>query len=173
MRTILLIMLLTVSGFADSNACEQIELLKTRLSLHGSNLANLKTTRTPNGGPYKKLVIKECSNGSCQIVQDESNKLTYQPGHPDANHDGYVTYPNIDGKLELISFQAAFLELVGRARTEDCRTKVKGSDGASLIEYSLGEVKSDFFVKSPDGSQIWNRTFSNGTYQNTVLNEHL
>jgi len=65
------------------------------------NLANVHTTRTPEGGPYKR---KECIlDSACEMViipGASCFKQVYDPKHPDANKDGYVTVPNVDPRME-------------------------------------------------------------------------
>ena len=84
-----------------------------------SNIANINTTRTPEGGPYRrKDVVFESmpeSRNFGEILGANSPKadmqrvqvtdvisdtkaplLKYEPNHPDANEEGYVAYPNIN-----------------------------------------------------------------------------
>ncbi len=89
-----------------------------RMNTINSNIANVNTTRTPEGGPYRrKDVILEAipdarSFGeilttqpqrdvqrvivSDVVVDRKAPILKYEPDHPDANEDGYVAYPNIN-----------------------------------------------------------------------------
>src|SRR5258706_7077842 len=86
---------------------------RTRMNTIASNLANAKTTRTAEGGPYKRLdpvfqaVPLEHTGvtnplgaaGSTvkvgQIQKDTRDPtLVYEPGHPDDDAHGYVRYPN-------------------------------------------------------------------------------
>lgn len=92
---------------------------RKRLDSISSNIANVNTTRTPEGGPYRrKDVVFEAmtdtrnfgeilSSTSPQndmqrvqvtdVVSDRGAPLMkYDPTHPDANADGYVAYPNIN-----------------------------------------------------------------------------
>lgn len=88
---------------------------RTRVNVLASNIANAETTRTPEGGPYKRKDIVQTAKdipGSFSnaldrmslkkpmvagVVEDQSEpKMVYQPGHPDANQQGYVAYPNIN-----------------------------------------------------------------------------
>jgi len=170
MHFLFLLMFPNLVGLALSSPCDRIEILKMGLAIHGGNLANLKTTRTPEGGPYKKRELRKCSEGACEIGSEPTSKWIYLPSHPDANSKGLVAYPDIEGKRELVSFQAAFMELVERARRGECGSKLIRTH---LLEYGSGKVRSDFFVVSSDGSYIWNRTLMDDTYQNTLLNEHL
>lgn len=88
---------------------------RTRMNVLASNIANAETTRTPEGGPYKRRDVVQIARSLKShfsstldraslfrpkiqaIVSDNSApKLVYQPGHPDANKEGYVAYPNIN-----------------------------------------------------------------------------
>ncbi|MBL7668982.1 MAG: flagellar basal body rod protein FlgC [Bdellovibrionaceae bacterium] len=92
---------------------------RMRLNSISSNLANINTTQTPEGGPYRRkdvvfesmpdarnfgeIIMSTDPKGSFQRVQGSdvvSDKkaplLKYEPDHPDANADGYVAYPNIN-----------------------------------------------------------------------------
>lgn len=92
---------------------------RARMNTISSNMANINTTRTPEGGPYRrKDVVFEAipdakSFGDIMSVNDpkaDFNRvqvtdvvydkkapiLKYDPSHPDANSEGYVAYPNIN-----------------------------------------------------------------------------
>src|SRR5262249_41968680 len=89
---------------------------RTRAELLVENLANAETTRTPEGGPYRrKDAVFESSTVSSpfasifnsqiessgvavsEIVTDTSDpERRYLPGHPDADKDGYVAFPRIN-----------------------------------------------------------------------------
>ena len=75
-----------------------------------SNLANINTTRTKAGGPYKRRVpvFAEMLDNTLggyhdiggvrvlEITEDQgAPRMAYQPDHPDANEEGYVAYPNV------------------------------------------------------------------------------
>lgn len=72
------------------------------------NLANAEVTRTPEGGAYQREVAQlgvDPSTGqpSLQVVKDASpGRTIYDPGHPDANAQGFVEYPNVDVNTELV-----------------------------------------------------------------------
>ncbi|HZO53324.1 MAG TPA: flagellar basal body rod protein FlgC [Bryobacteraceae bacterium] len=93
------------------------------------NLANAETTRTPGGGPYqrKDVVFGSASQSSPfgsvfqealgpgvegvevnDIITDtrEPDKR-YQPGHPDADKDGYVAFPRINPAEEMVNLMGA------------------------------------------------------------------
>jgi len=93
-----------------------------------TNLANAQTTRTPEGGPYRRrstileAVPVETSFDSVYtqeanrplttvrvagIVQDNSEPIKkYDPSHPDADKDGYISLPNIDPAAEMTDLLA-------------------------------------------------------------------
>ncbi|MFA0888261.1 MAG: flagellar basal body rod protein FlgC [Synergistales bacterium] len=78
------------------------------------NLANANTTRTPDGGPYRRKVpvFEEVLSGAGvavqEIAQDETPpRLQYEPGHPDADEKGYVAYPNVSVVREMADMMAA------------------------------------------------------------------
>ncbi|MEQ8226437.1 MAG: flagellar basal body rod protein FlgC [Candidatus Eremiobacterota bacterium] len=85
-----------------------------------NNIANATTTRTPEGGPFKRqmAILMERSseggnsagNGSkvVDIVQDAAPpRMVYLPGHPDANKDGYVAMPDIEIVKEMVDLTIA------------------------------------------------------------------
>lgn len=81
--------------------CQDLNILYQRIGAISSNIANVNTTRTIEGGYYKRKIPKNCKKGFCDIVNDESPPiLKYNPKHPDANKQGYVAYPNINLKQE-------------------------------------------------------------------------
>jgi len=85
-----------------------------------NNIANAGTTRTPEGGPFKRKISllmeregmeeKDVGNGVrvISIVEDLTPpKMVYSPDHPDANQDGYVAMPNIDMVKEMVNLAMA------------------------------------------------------------------
>jgi len=102
---------------------------RMRMNTTSSNLANAQTTRTPEGGPYRrKDVIFEAGTtrdfaselaGQMQdvplhrvkvtdVVSDPNPpKMVYQPGHPDANPEGFVAYPNVNTMEEMVNLITA------------------------------------------------------------------
>ena len=84
------------------------------MDLISENIQNARTTRTTNGGPYRrKLAVLERDPAGpgvrvARIVEDPSPGQTeYQPGHPDADADGNVVYPNIDIITEITELMIA------------------------------------------------------------------
>ncbi len=88
---------------------------RLRVNLLASNIANAETTKTEDGTPYKPkqlMQVAQSMEGSfassldkmtlakpvaMAVVEDDSPpKMVYQPGHPDADENGYVAYPDIN-----------------------------------------------------------------------------
>jgi flagellar basal-body rod protein FlgC len=107
---------------------------RLRMDVTAENLANAQTTRGADGQPYrrKEVVLGEIASGGFgsqlaaamgkgagasaagvqveAITQDATpGKLVYDPGHPDANGDGYVQMPNVDTVAEMV-------DLIGASR---------------------------------------------------------
>lgn len=92
---------------------------RLRLDTIASNLANIETTRTNEGTPYRRQVpifreIFDHYNGISKgvevvaIVRDNSPfRMVYDPGHPDANQEGYVLYPNVNPVVEMTDMISA------------------------------------------------------------------
>ncbi|HEY0880577.1 MAG TPA: flagellar basal body rod protein FlgC [Archangium sp.] len=97
---------------------------RTRVNIASSNLANAESTRGPDGQPYKRHdpVLEatrfEAELGSAQpisegvkvaeVVEDQSpGKRVYLPGHPDADQDGFVTFPNVNPLHETVNLLTA------------------------------------------------------------------
>jgi flagellar basal-body rod protein FlgC len=97
---------------------------RLRMDVTSENLANAQTTRGVNGQPYrrKEVVLQEAGssgafagvlgaamNGGGKgvqvagIVEDQTPlRRVYDPGHPDADNDGYVTLPNVNSVTEMV-----------------------------------------------------------------------
>jgi len=101
---------------------------RLRMNLISSNLANVNTTRTENGEPYKRKdavfesvkdsdfedvlndQIDTASKGVnvASIVEDEKPFIEkYDPGHPDADENGYVRLPNVNIVEEMVNMISA------------------------------------------------------------------
>lgn len=92
---------------------------RLRLDLIASNLANIETTRTNEGGPYRRQVplfreMLDQFTGMTKgvevsaIIKDNSPfRMVYDPGHPDANPEGYVLYPNVNPVIEMTDMISA------------------------------------------------------------------
>jgi len=103
---------------------------KMRIDVISQNVANMNTTRTPEGGPYQRRrvvfseVLKDTSlnrfvrlpsrggvGAGVQVsaVMREENppRMVHDPSHPDADEDGYVAMPNIDMVNEMVDLITA------------------------------------------------------------------
>ena len=103
---------------------------RLRLDTIASNLANASTTRTPEGGPYRRrnvVFVAEGLEGDfaetiaalaeqgarrgvavADVIEDPSPpRLAFDPTHPDANAEGYVAYPNVNPVLEMVDLATA------------------------------------------------------------------
>ncbi len=85
---------------------------RLRLDVISSNVANARTTRTEDGGPYKRKIAVFEENydeklgmlgiKATEIIDDKTPvKKLYEPNHPDADEEGYVEYPNVDLLVEM------------------------------------------------------------------------
>lgn len=123
--------------------CPDLSKFSMALSVHGSNWANARSTRTPDGGAYKTKSL-ECEH-SCKITEAPAFTLTFEPEHPDANTDGYVQYPDIDQEKEraAISTYAKAIHLLA----DKCKEEVTsvGQADSLLIKYKNEEFRSDIF----------------------------
>ncbi|MEV4422516.1 flagellar basal body rod protein FlgC [Patulibacter sp. NPDC049589] len=105
---------------------------RAQMDVTAENLANAQTTRTAEGGPYRrKSVVLESApvgarfgdalSGAMQrggtasegvqvagiVEHDAPPRMVYDPGHPDANADGYVAMPAVDSVTEMVDLIAA------------------------------------------------------------------
>jgi flagellar basal-body rod protein FlgC len=114
---------------AISVSASGMEAQRTRAELITENLANADTTRTPQGGPYKRKdavfssapiqgsfaqTLSELSAGPpdgvtvSQIALDDTDpERRYLPWHPDADPDGYVAFPKINPAEEMVDLMSA------------------------------------------------------------------
>ena len=107
---------------------------RLRLQTVASNMANARTTRTEEGGPYKKQMplleaVRDGPFGSEMdramsrvevmgvVESEEPPVMVHDPGHPDADADGYVAYPNVNVLEEMV-------DLMTTARTYEANANV-------------------------------------------------
>lgn len=98
---------------------------RTRLNIVSSNLANAQTTRTEEGGPYRRkdpVFQSEPIQNSFQellgdrlaqqahgvrvreIVEDQNPpQMVFDPSHPDADEAGFVAFPNVNVTEEMVN----------------------------------------------------------------------
>ncbi|MBL67953.1 MAG: flagellar basal body rod protein FlgC [Verrucomicrobiales bacterium] len=94
------------------SAASALQAEKTRMEVIGQNIANANTTRTEKGGPYQRQVVQFQTYLEGKLGVDPSDagqkvriseimsdprppREIYQPGHPDADDNGIVKYPNV------------------------------------------------------------------------------
>ena len=95
---------------------------RLRVQLVASNIANAETTRTPQGGPYKKkdavfqaALLGQTADGmdltgvSVTGVLESKEPFIekYDPNHPDADASGMVQYPNVNPVEEMVNLTEA------------------------------------------------------------------
>ena len=103
---------------------------RERAEIVASNMANAETTSTPGGGPYKRqlVVFGTARPGQGQfaetlsrfgdlhargvkvehVIQDTAPPIRrYEPGHPDADADGYVAFPDINPAQEMVDLMGS------------------------------------------------------------------
>lgn len=100
---------------------------RVRMEVAASNLANANTTRTPEGGPYRRRVVffaplverlaAAWGGGALSdsrgvvvagVVEDPSPpRRVYDPGHPDADREGFVALPNVNPVTEMADLMAS------------------------------------------------------------------
>ena len=129
-----------------------------RSDIISQNIANVKTTRTEDGTPYRRKnvvfteisstgnnfsnVFKAASNAVAgsgvkvsSIVEDTKTEMTkvYDPSHPDADEDGYVTYPNVNIITEMT-------DMIDASRAFEANvTAFESSKSMALKGLSIGQ----------------------------------
>src|ERR1700733_10999779 len=143
--------MLRISGSALSAERQRSEVIAT-------NMANAETTHTDSGGPFKRkdVVFAGSSNASfhlafassgnqvgraagsvriSRVVDDAAPPvMRYEPGHPDANKDGYVAYPNINPVQEMV-------DLMGSTRAYQLNASAVTAE-KQMISQSIDILKS-------------------------------
>jgi flagellar basal-body rod protein FlgC len=128
---------------------------RTRMNLISSNLANAGTTRTPEGGPYKRKdavftatplasnPFERVLDGTTarevrtvevsRIIEDQSPpRLQFDPGHPDANPQGYVAMPNVNVVEEMA-------DMIGASRAYEANvTAVQAAKSMAMKTLEIG-----------------------------------
>jgi flagellar basal-body rod protein FlgC len=123
---------------------------RQRAEVVASNMANVQTTRTPGGGPYRRqLVVFQAQRVPrfslalaggphdhasavrvAAVLPDQRPPvLRFEPGHPDANAEGYVAYPQVDPIEEMT-------DLLGAVRAYELNASAVQAT-KSMIQQSL------------------------------------
>lgn len=119
-------------GFLDAlhASASGLSAQRVRMKLIASNLANMHTTRTPEGGPYQRRepifaaespdgqtfhdMLKSQKEGgvvevrTVEVIKDGRDPITkYEPDHPDADDRGFIALPNISVTEEMVNLVSA------------------------------------------------------------------
>jgi len=127
---------------------------RQRAEVVASNMANAQTTRTPQGGPYRRQMVvfqtqrqprfslalaglhRETSSSvrvAAVLADARTPVLRYEPGHPDADKQGYVAYPQVDPVEEMT-------DLLGAVRAYELNASaIQATKG--MIQQSLDLVR--------------------------------
>ncbi len=125
---------------------------RLRMDVISSNIANANTTRTEEGGPYRRQVaLLQAEDGNkksfkkilgdsrekyqglygvrvTEITTDPTpSKKVYDPQHPDAAADGYVEYPNVEVMKEMV-------ELITASRSYEANLTVLNSTKSMALK---------------------------------------
>jgi flagellar basal-body rod protein FlgC len=110
---------------ASNAAASALSVGRVRIEAAVSNLANAESTRSANGQPYRRrdVVIRAEPMESfgdalgrstatgvkvVGVVEDQSEfRRRYEPSHPDADKDGFVSLPNVDAPQEMVDMLGA------------------------------------------------------------------
>jgi len=110
---------------ASMAAASALSVERTRIEVAVSNIANAESTRGADGQPYRRRdvvlsadpvntfdrVLGQASATGVKvagIVEDQAPyRRRYEPAHPDADADGYVSLPNVDTSTEMVDMLGA------------------------------------------------------------------
>jgi flagellar basal-body rod protein FlgC len=143
--------MLSISGSALSAERQRAEII-------AANMANAETTHTEGGGPFKRREVVFQNSGASsfrlalansgsnlgptpgsvqvsQVIDDPTPPIMrYEPGHPDANKDGYVAYPAINPVTEMV-------DLMGSVRAYQLNASAVTA-AKQMIQSSIDILKS-------------------------------
>ena len=126
---------------------------RLRMNTISSNIANINTTRSPEGGPYRRkdVIFEAIPEGKNfgEILNNEQRKISrvqvtdvhvdrrapipkYEPHHPDADANGYVYYPNINLMEEMANMIQATRAYEANA------TALKAAKGVAATALEIG-----------------------------------
>jgi len=110
---------------AISASATALDVERTRIEVAVSNMANAESTRSTDGQPYRRRDVMLASQPAqtfedalghagavgvrvAGIVQDQTPfRRRYEPSHPDADAEGFVMLPNVDGEQEMVDMLGA------------------------------------------------------------------
>jgi len=106
---------------AKQIAVSGLKAQRIRMNVIANNIANAQTTRTRDGGPFRRQLVllrgnqlkpgynPETLGVRVKRIVDapEPFRTVYQPEHPDADESGYVKYPNISLAVEMVDLVSA------------------------------------------------------------------
>lgn len=131
---------------------------RQRSEIVAANMANAETTHTDAGGPFRRREVVFQSSGASsfrlalansgnlngevpgsvsisEVVDDPAPPvMRYEPGHPDANKDGYVAYPAINPAMEMV-------DLMGSVRAYQLNASAVAAT-KQMIQQSIDILKS-------------------------------
>ena len=124
---------------------------RKKMDVIASNLANAGTIQTPEGGPYKRKVAVLAAEpvggrfGAAlqdalsrvkvqEVIEDaEGRKKVHDPSHPNADEQGYVTYPNVNVVTEMADM------ITANRAYEACVTAMDASKNMVLKALDIGK----------------------------------
>ena len=142
---------MNVSSFDVSGSGMAAERL--RMEVVANNIANAHSTRSTDGGPYRRQQVivgpasdsdlglnssGDATSGGVEIVGIEDDEAPfpkiYDPGHPDANAEGYVSMPNVSIANEMV-------DLITATRGYEANLQALRAM-RSMVEQSLGVLRA-------------------------------
>ena len=128
---------------------------RMRMDVISQNIANANTTRTATGQPYRRRVVvfeqqsspqfssflndaRGAATGTGVVVSEITEDMSdfvkeYDPDHPDADADGYVSYPNVDEATEMI-------DMISATRSFEANvTALNATKGMALKALEIGK----------------------------------
>ena len=124
---------------------------RAKMDVIVSNLSNVNTTHTEEGGPYKRKIVVLGSEpvegkfnaklkdamqgvGVKEVVEDQSGiKKVYDPSHPDADKSGYLALPNVNVVSEMADM------IIANRSYEACVTAFGASKNMALKTLDIGK----------------------------------
>ncbi len=122
---------------------------RAKMDVLTSNIANVETTRTPEGGPYKRKTVVLASEQANPfddnmkeavrmvkveaVVENKEVKMMFNPSHPDADAKGFVAMPDINLVMEMA-------EMINTSRNyEACVTAFDATKNMTMKSLEIGK----------------------------------